>query len=98
MQENIGYLISIKNESDVIVETDDDNFPYQRFSAKNKSHTAKLIKNKTKWINIYNLFYKKKTFCWPKGSLNEIHNDKIRLEKVKNLTFLQQGVCEEIQM
>ena len=96
-RKNIGYLISIKNESDVIVETDDDNFPYQRFfSAKNKSHTAKLIKNKTKWINIYNLFYKKKTFCWPRGiPLNEIHNDKIRLGKSKKSNFfLQQGVCE----
>ena len=96
-RKNIGYLISIKNQSDIIIETDDDNYPYKNFfSDKKRTHSAKIVKSKRKWINIYNLFYKKKIICWPRGiPLDKIHNDKIQLgNKKKSVFILQQGVCE----
>lgn len=96
-RKNIGYLIAFKNNADVIVETDDDNYPYNTFfENKTLTHNAKIIKNKYNWINIYNAFFKKKINCWPRGlPLNEITNDKINYgEKKKNKFYLQQGVCE----
>ena len=34
-RKNIGYLLAIQNKSDVIVETDDDNYPKKDFSIQN---------------------------------------------------------------
>lgn len=96
-RKNIGYLISIKNKSDVIIETDDDNYPYANFfETKKKNHLAKTVETKNQWINIYDLFFKKKINCWPRGiPLNKIHNSKIKLGKKINSKFIvQQGVCE----
>ncbi len=96
-RKNIGYLIAYKNNSDVIVETDDDNYPYKNFFDEKKlSHKAKVVKNKNKWINIYTAFFKKKINCWPRGlPLNEITNNKIEFKNLKkNNFYLQQGVCE----
>ena len=59
-RKNIGYLQAIKNNSDVIIETDDDNIPKKDFFKKIKlTHEAPIIKNKG-WINIYEVFTKKK--------------------------------------
>ncbi len=35
-RKNIGYLISIKDKSDIIIETDDDNYPYANFFEEKK--------------------------------------------------------------
>ncbi len=96
-RKNIGYLASIKNNADIIIETDDDNYPYKNFfNEKKKNHDANIIKTKNNWINIYNLFCKKKMVCWPRGiPLDKIHGKKIKLGNKKKLDFLlQQGVCE----
>ena len=96
-RKNIGYLISIKNNADVIVETDDDNYPKKNFFDEKKlKHFAFEIKNKS-WVNIYDLFVKKKSYLWPRGlPLDHINKNKILLKKkiLKNF-YLQQGVCEK---
>jgi len=59
-RKNIGYLIAIRNNSDLIIETDDDNYPKKEFFEKKKLiHSVREITNKG-WINIYDLFLKKK--------------------------------------
>jgi len=96
-RKNIGYLIAIKDENEIIIETDDDNYPYQDFfSDKKEFHQAKITKNKNQWINIYDFFNKKKSICWPRGiPLDEIHNTKLKFGKKRVSSFLlQQGVCE----
>lgn len=93
-RKNIGYLISIKNKSDVIVETDDDNCPKENFFKNKKlKHSALEIKNKS-WVNIYNLFVKK-NYLWPRGLPLDFINNRIILKKncVKKY-YLQQGICE----
>ena len=98
-RKNIGYLLSFKNGSDFIVESDDDNIPKNLFFNKiNLSHKTESIKNKN-WINIYDLFLKKKkqNLIWPRGiPLEEISKNKIKIIKKKKKFdfFLQQGVCE----
>jgi len=97
-RKNIGYLLAMQNKSDVIVETDDDNFPYNNFFDKKKLfHNVKKILNKS-WINIYDIFLKKKSvnLIWPRGlPLLYIDSNKIKLGKSQNNPFyLQQGVCE----
>ncbi len=97
-RKNIGYLLSYINGNKIIVETDDDNIPYKKFFSKVQiSHKVKKIKNKS-WINIYDLFKKKKDEeLWPRGlPLDELFKNKINLtEKKINKNFLlQQGVSE----
>ena len=89
-RKNIGYLIAIKDQNDIIIETDDDNYPYQDFfSDKKEFHQAKIIKNKNQWINIYNFFNKKKSVCWPRGILlDKIHNIKLKFGKKSVTSFL----------
>ena len=96
-RKNIGYLIAIKDQNDIIIETDDDNYPYQDFfSDKKEFHQTKIIKNKNQWINIYDFFNKKKSICWPRGiPLDEIHNIKLKLgKKSVSSHFAAVGVCE----
>ncbi len=96
-RKNIGYLQAIKNNSDVIIETDDDNIPKKDFFKKIKlTHEAPIIKNKG-WINIYEVFTKKKINIWPRGLPLDYANNKILKlsnKKFKKEFFLQQGVCE----
>ena len=95
-RKNIGYLQAIKNKSEIIVETDDDNFPKKNFFEEKKLiHNVKEIKNKS-WVNIYDLFTTNKSLIWPRGlPLDDIMENKIKLSAKKKIRFyLQQGVCE----
>lgn len=95
-RKNIGYLISIKNRNDVIIETDDDNYPKDNF-LKHIKLTKKVneIKN-VGWVNVYKKFLNKNEDIWPRGlPLNEIKKVPIfKSKKVKKNFYLQQGVCE----
>ena len=98
-RKNIGYLLSIKNKAEFIVETDDDNIPKKNFFNNiSLEHKVSKIKNNS-WINIYDLFIKKKTnLIWPRGlPLDELNKNKIKITKKKysKKFFLQQGVAEK---
>jgi len=96
-RKNLGYLISAKNGNDVIVETDDDNYPKKNFFKKVKLfYKTKKILNRS-WINIYDFFLKKNYTIWPRGlPLDEINKNNIitSRSKVKRKFLLQQGVCD----
>ena len=96
-RKNIGYLLAIKNKSEIIVETDDDNYPKKNFFTTPKLiHKVREIKNKN-WINIYDLFLKEKNLIWPRGlPLNFIKKNKIKLANRNKYYkfYLQQGVCD----
>ena len=95
-RKNIGYLISIKNRNDIIIETDDDNYPRDNF-LRHIKFTKKVneIKNKG-WVNVYKKFLNNNEDIWPRGlPLNEIKKIPIfKSKKVKKNFYLQQGVCE----
>lgn len=71
-RKNIGYLYAIKNGATAIIDTDDDNLPYEDFAINvNEKVKATLIGN-DQWVNIYKYFTDK--LIWPRGlSLNHIH-------------------------
>ena len=51
-RKNIGYLLAIKNKTEVIIETDDDNYPKKNFFTTPKLiHKVSEITNKN-WVNI----------------------------------------------
>ncbi len=76
-RKNLGYLLA--KDKQVIIETDDDNFPKENFWKNNTEFkaTPQLITQKG-WINIYSYF--SKDLIWPRGlPLEEVSNDKIQM-------------------
>lgn len=73
-RKNIGYLHAMKSGAEVIVETDDDNLPYDTFWKKrSRTCNARLIGRKG-WHNVYSAFTEHN--IWPRGfPLEHIHDD-----------------------
>jgi len=70
-RKNIGYLYALKNNASMIIDTDDDNFPYQE-------RWLELINNETEILyledqqeltykNVYTHFSKSNNPFWPRG-------------------------------
>jgi hypothetical protein len=97
-RKNLGYLHAIKNGSKVIIDTDDDNFPYKNFlSTPNFNLNTKYLTANNKWINIYQLFSKNK--IWPRGfPLEKITlNSNIKISKISKNIFapIHQSLADE---
>lgn len=94
-RKNIGYLIAISKRADIIIETDDDNYPYPEFWHKReKMQQAYQIQDR-EWVNVYKYFAE--TNIWPRGfSLNDIRNEPPALtaEKLVN-SPVQQGLADK---
>ena len=64
-RKNIGYLLAIRNGASTIIETDDDNIPYQEFwSWRQRVQSAAVVENGG-WVNIYRYFTDQ--HIWPRG-------------------------------
>ena len=63
-RKNIGYLYSIKNHADTIIETDDDNYPLKNWGEIHVPKNVNFILHPKKF-NIYSEFTKEK--IWPRG-------------------------------
>ncbi len=95
-RKNLGYLIAMKSNSKIIVETDDDNYPKSNFF-KNLEMTKVLrVISGPKWINILKIFIKKNKIIWPRGfPLNLINEDnKIKISQKKIFSPIQQRMCD----
>lgn len=76
-RKNLGYIYAIKNNADVIFETDDDNLPLPDAQKKleelietayvGSNIVGKVITSQARWVNIYSFFTDKGTRCWPRG-------------------------------
>jgi hypothetical protein len=93
-RKNIGYLIA-KNH-DIIIETDDDNFPREEFWAqRSKSITAADINN-SGWTNVYRYFSDEE--IWPRGFPLELILSHKEFNDQKQITVdcpIQQGLADE---
>lgn len=95
-RKNIGYLAAFNNDSKIIIETDDDNYPKNNFFNFLKlEHSVKEIREND-WVNVYSKFTNIKNDIWPRGlPLDKIEkNPSFKIKKVKKKFFLKQGVCE----
>ncbi len=64
-RKNIGYLIAIRNGASTIIETDDDNIPYQQFwNQRQRIQNVPVLRN-SGWVNIYRYFTDRN--IWPRG-------------------------------
>lgn len=96
-RKNLGYLIAIKRGAEVIIETDDDNFPNDDFwLGRVPYHQANLVEN-AGWINIYRYFTDAPV--WPRGfPLEEIQQPVIAVDSfpiAEKYCPIQQGLADE---
>lgn len=94
-RKNIGYLLAVKNKSDLIIETDDDNFPISDFwKERELIQKSKVLRHKGN-VNVYKYFTKK--HIWPRGlPLESITKDLINLNEIdieESLCPIQQGLA-----
>jgi hypothetical protein len=95
-RKNIGYLIALSHGATVIIETDDDNLPYDSFwdlPRRLQSIPAVAVDG---WVNVYRYF--SDTSIWPRGlPLNEIVSEPAPLATfVEELSDcpIQQGLAD----
>jgi len=96
-RKNIGYLIAAKRGAEIIIETDDDNFPMAEFwNDREISPESVLIENAA-WLNIYNYFTKE--MIWPRGFAIEHLNDILphldNFQTLETICPIQQGLANE---
>ncbi len=94
-RKNLGYLIAIKEGADVIIETDDDNYPLDSFwDKREKTVAAHLIEDKS-WVNIYKYFTD--YTIWPRGFALEKLQDSLPdlADKDNVLCPIQQGLADD---
>ncbi len=78
-RKNIGYLIAIRNGAELILETDDDNIPYQTFGKDlNYDVDGELITAKG-WFNVYKEFTSEN--IWPRGLPLERINQEVTTDR-----------------
>lgn len=95
-RKNIGYLYAIQSASPLIIETDDDNLPYDRFwSRRDREQTAPVVEAEG-WINVYKYF--SEAIIWPRGfPLQEIKTEPPvlgSLPEQKAICPIQQGLVD----
>jgi hypothetical protein len=91
----IGYIMAIKNGYDVIVDTDDDNIPYNKLEFPSFNGEFKTSPKNLRFINIYKSFTDK--HIWPRGfPLNDILNPSSNqnLHDCSKFSFAEVGIWQ----
>ena len=64
-RKNIGYLLAIKNNAEVIFETDDDNYPQGNYTFLRSNRITGNVVSHIGWVNVYRYFTAE--HIWPRG-------------------------------
>ena len=94
-RKNLGYLIAMQKGAEVILETDDDNYPLASFWQKKERYmTAHLLEDKG-WVNVYKYFTD--VNIWPRGfALEKLLEPLPDLPgQVKITAPIQQGLADD---
>jgi hypothetical protein len=86
-RKNLGYLHAIQNGTNIILETDDDNFPRKEFWDERKKSIIAEFAETSDWLNAYQFFTD--SFIWPRG---------FTLEKVLESTKFKEDVFIEKEL
>ena len=96
-RKNIGYLLAAQQGASIIVETDDDNFPYAEFWKLRQRHQFVASVEQTGWLNVYRYF--SDAIIWPRGLPLDAVNDSIPdFETLAAKTVdcpIQQGLADD---
>jgi hypothetical protein len=97
-RKNIGYLLAMSDQASVIIETDDDNLPYETFWEERKKIVDTPIINNTGWVNVYRYFTEQE--IWPRGFPLELIKEQnlpdwndLPVQSIE--TPIQQGLANE---
>lgn len=93
-RKNLGYLLAMKQGADVIVETDDDNFPTADFWTERTADRMCHLITDEGWINIYRYYATES--AWPRGfALDHLRDEAVPLKEAVESAHcpIQQGLC-----
>jgi len=65
VRKNIGYLQAIRGGATIILETDDDNIPYEEFFTSRERRPYVRVISEGGWVNVYSYF--SDVNVWPRG-------------------------------
>ena len=96
-RKNIGYLLAMRNNSSLIIETDDDNIPDEQFwTRRQRTQNVPILKN-TGWVNVYSYFSDRN--IWPRGfPLEHLRGQTIAYESLDTAQIdcpIQQGLADD---
>lgn len=94
-RKNLGYLIAISKGAKIIIETDDDNLPFESFWIEREKKQINHLIDQEGWLNVYNYYSDQK--IWPRGfALDELSKElPILSSKVLTDCPIQQGLADE---
>jgi len=94
-RKNIGYLVAINSGCEVIIETDDDNLPFDDFwKERNRKAEAHALEGKG-WVNVYKYF--SEANIWPRGfALENLQDALPEKGSIGNIESpIQQGLADK---
>ncbi|MEK6283080.1 MAG: STELLO glycosyltransferase family protein [Acidobacteriota bacterium] len=96
-RKNLGYLLALRDGATMILETDDDNIPYQSFwNPRQRQQTVSTL-SKHGWVNVYRYF--SEANLWPRGfPLDHVKDSLPPFESLKVSETdcpIQQGLVNE---
>ena len=83
-RKNLGYLFAYHNGCEIIVDTDDDNVPYENWSYPRFNEEYFLGRSNKLFVNIYTVFTNQN--IWPRGLPLNCINNKIKFKQDKKFT------------
>ena len=96
-RKNIGYLLAIQNGTNLIIDTDDDNIPYDAFWARRQRKNIVPAVEEPGWLNVYRYF--SSANIWPRGfPLNRVNREVPSFGTLSGQTVdspIQQGLANE---
>ncbi len=96
-RKNIGYLLAARDGAELIIETDDDNFPRPAFWAERTRSVSVPLLRDASWVNVYRYF--SDVLIWPRGlPLDEVQRIPPAFESIPVLTAdcpIQQGLADD---
>lgn len=96
-RKNVGYLIAMAEGAEIIVDTDDDNLPYDSFWAPRHINVTARVFDRPGWVNVYGFY--SKPGLWPRGlPLDRVKDPVPALETLASrevLAPIQQGLANE---
>lgn len=96
-RKNIGYLLAAREGAELIIETDDDNFPRDGFWGERVRKQSVPVLRQKSWVNVYRYF--SDALIWPRGlPLDDVQTQPIPFEQIPVAAAdspIQQGLADD---